>query len=139
MTVPAVEVRGMEGIGPYAPGQENRFMMDVIRRWEEEADNIDTCFHVETESTVPGFPDVLILAPYGGAYDLYEFKVSDARGVVTFKKSQPLFYRKHANLRISIMVWSVPGNCAVLVKPGDVVRSKALRVKLPKVRNVDET
>jgi hypothetical protein len=69
---------------------------------------------------------------------LTEFKVSDKNGVVTFKKSQPLFYRKHANMGINIFVWDVPGDRLVRIEPGEVVQARALRIKLPEVSNDEE-
>jgi hypothetical protein len=134
MIIPAVEEYDITGIGPYAPGQENKFKMDMIRRWAEDTDKARTYFCIETESTEPGFPDVLILSRYGGAYSLFEFKVSDERGVITFKKSQPLFYKKHADLYIRIIAWDVPGNRAVVIQPSSVVRSKTLKIKLPEAK-----
>ena len=40
----------------------------------------------------------------GGTFDFFEFKVSDSRGVIKFQKTQPAFYKRNPNLRVTIVV-----------------------------------
>ena len=50
-------------------------------------------FCIETNSTVKGFPDVLVdLDTMQTMY--YEFKISDKDGYIKFEKTQPTFYKK---------------------------------------------
>jgi hypothetical protein len=114
------------GLGPYEPGQEAKFKADYIR------DNKKRCcaeyFCIETEETEPGFPDTVWFM--NGRYGLVEFKVSDKNGYITFKKSQPLFYRRHPSLYIRIYAWDVPHSRFVILEPEDVLQVKSLRVNL---------
>jgi hypothetical protein len=55
---------------------------------------------IESEETEPGFPDVIA---QNGAFDFFEFKVSDARGVIKFQKTQPSFYKRNPNLRVTVV------------------------------------
>jgi hypothetical protein len=84
---------------------------------------------IETEETEPGFPDVAGFS--ANCYILTEFKVSDAKGVIEFQKSQPLFYRKHPKLRIGILAWDVPGKRVVSISPQEILEAKALKFKIP--------
>lgn len=64
-------------------------------------------FCIETEETLPGFPDVEILPKEHGIDSLFlEYKVSDKRGVIKFKKSQPIFYKKHPDMPITVVAYS---------------------------------
>lgn len=75
-----------------------------------------TPFCIETEETEPGFPDVLEIK--GGKAVLYEMKLANKKGIFKMQKTQPLFYKKHQNLQIYVVVWdnamgnyiSIPGN-----------------------------
>ena len=74
-----------------------------------------TPFCIETEETEPGFPDVLEIK--GGKAVLYEMKLANKKGIFKMQKTQPLFYKKHQNLQIYVVVWdnamsnyiSIPG------------------------------
>ena len=64
-------------------------------------------FCIETEETIPGFPDVEILPKEHGIDPLFlEYKVSDKRGVIKFKKSQPIFYKKHPDMPITVVAYN---------------------------------
>lgn len=115
--------------GPYKPGQETKFKADVLKVWESRNVGWEH-FKIETEETEPGFPDVAGFS--ANCYALTEFKVSDANGVITFEKSQPLFYKKHSRLRINILAWDVPGNRVVSISPQEITASKTLKFKIPK-------
>jgi hypothetical protein len=114
--------------GPYKPGQEDKFKTDVLKVWESRNDGWEH-MRIETEETEPGFPDVAGFSV--NCYALTEFKVSDAKGVIEFQKSQPLFYKKHFKLRINILAWDVPGNRAILISPQEILAAKTLRFKIP--------
>jgi len=91
----------------FEPGEEQLFklwhMEGVARRIGPAA----TAFQIENEEKEPGFPDVLIdiqeRAP------LYiEYKVSDKKGMIEFQKTQPLFYKRHPQMPIYVVAYSVP-------------------------------
>ena len=62
-----------------------------------------TPFCIETEETEPGFPDVLEIK--GGKAVLYEMKLANKKGIFKMQKTQPLFYKKHQNLQIYVVIW----------------------------------
>ena len=62
-----------------------------------------TLFCIETEETEPGFPDVLDIK--GGKAVLYEMKLANKKGIFKMQKTQPLFYKKHQNLQIYVVIW----------------------------------
>jgi hypothetical protein len=114
--------------GPYRPGQEDTFKVDVLKAWEGRDDGWRH-FKIETEETESGFPDVVSLS--ANCYCLTEFKVSDTRGVIEFQKSQPLFYKRHTGLRIQILAWDVPGKRVVSISPQEVISAKTLKFQIP--------
>ena len=65
-------------------------------------------FFIETEETEKGFPDVLALDCCGAdsflSY-LYEFKVSDEKGMIKFRRDQPRFYLKNKELVIFVIAF----------------------------------
>jgi hypothetical protein len=115
--------------GPYRAGEEARFKRDVLRAWEALRDGWKY-FCVESPGTADGFPDVVCLSE-AGEYWLCEFKVSDERGVVHFQRTQPLFYKKNAGLRMAALAWDVPRQRAVYLDLRDIVAAKSLRYRLP--------
>jgi hypothetical protein len=117
------------GLGPYASGEEERFKQDVIKLWGITEPHTSS-FCIESPGTAPGFPDVIHLTNYG-AYRLYEFKVSNARSVIKFEKTQPLFYRKHPYLNVTILAWDVPRKRMVAIGQAVIVNNKSLRYTLP--------
>jgi hypothetical protein len=121
--------------GPYQSGQEAAFKRDVIAA-RERKDPALRHFRIETAETEPGFPDVIAIR--GRSYHLIEFKVSDKNGVITFKKSQPLFYRKYRDVRITVLAWDVPNRRLLAIGPDDAAAYAAetgsLRFPLPKGR-----
>jgi hypothetical protein len=121
---------GLES-GPYRSGEEERFKQDVIRRWEARRGATWSFFCIESPGTADGFPDVLALSDLG-KYGLYEFKVSDKRGVIRFQKTQPRFYRTHLGLDIWIVAWNVPLNREERIPAADIVAAKSLRFQLPR-------
>lgn len=118
--------------GPYLPGQEARFKADVIKVYESRRDGW-TYLQVENEEKEPGFPD--LLAVNANCYLMIEFKVSDMKGVVAFERSQPLFYKRHPDLRITILAWDVPRNRTVNITRQEAAAAKSLKIKIPEVLN----
>jgi hypothetical protein len=116
-------------VGPYRPGQEERFKQDSIRSWESNR-NGWRYFCIESPGTADGFPDVLA-ANDQGEYFLWEFKVSDAHGVIHFQNTQPLFYRKNSGLNIWTLAWSVPSQRAIFVPATNIAAAHSLRYPLP--------
>jgi hypothetical protein len=117
--------------GPYISGQERRFKQDVLRELERQEGGW-SFFCIESPGTADGFPDVLALSDKG-RYQLFEFKVSDAHGVIHFQKTQPLFYRKNSGLDIWIIAWNVPLARAERFPAERIVQAKSLRFQLPKL------
>jgi hypothetical protein len=115
--------------GPYYPGEEARFKRDVLKMWEARLDGW-RYFCIESPDTAAGFPDVLA-ANDRGKYELYEFKVSDDKGVLKFEKTQPLFYKQHSGLRMMVVAWDVPKQSLAFVSTDHVVAAKSLWFRLP--------
>jgi hypothetical protein len=127
-------VKSINGLvhGPFRDEQE--FKQAVIRIWKKN-DLKCTCFEIENEEKEPGMPDVLTVNPSMPAY-FTEFKYADKYGVIEFKKSQPLFYRKHRDILIQILAWDCRmGGRVVHLEPSEVVAAKSLRITLPE--NID--
>ena len=81
---------------------EQAFKMDFIRRVKA----LKKCFPfaVETEETIKGFPDVLIISK-ARETSLVECKISK-RGYIHFQSTQFAFFRKYAELDIHILAWN---------------------------------
>lgn len=60
-------------------------------------------FSIETEETVKGFPDVMLI-DYDNRIHLLEFKITDRYGRFKFQKTQPAFYMKYADIPVSVVV-----------------------------------
>lgn len=59
-------------------------------------------FPIETEETVAGFPDVILIHKVLLVSSFMEFKYTK-NGIIKFQPTQPAFYRKHSNLSIIIV------------------------------------
>jgi hypothetical protein len=113
--------------GPFKSEQE--FKQAVVKAWRRNNSTL-TSFEIENEEKEPGMPDVLTLVPDSPAY-FTEFKYADKNGVIEFRKSQPLFYRQHPDLRIQILAWDGRADGRVVhLDPSEVVDAKTLRVTL---------
>ena len=90
-------------------------------------------FRVETEETEPGMPDTAFFPSFGSTKSgrLIEYKISDDRGRIHFRRSQPLFYRQNTMLDITILVWDVRYNRTVAISPEEVVAGKSLTLWIP--------
>lgn len=91
----------------FSPGEEQRFKKWHIEKIRRTYKFVKEVFEVENEEKEPGFPDVLLIVHDDEAM-LLEYKVSDERGVISFERAQPLFYKRHANLCVYIVAYSVP-------------------------------
>jgi hypothetical protein len=60
-----------------------------------------------------------------------ETKYADKNGVITFQKTQPLFYKKNPKLLTQILVWDTPRNRCVCISPEEVVAAKSLKITIP--------
>jgi hypothetical protein len=109
---------------------EQEFKQAVLRVWKKN--NLrNTYFEIENEEKEPGMPDVLTISPTLPAH-FTEFKCSDKHGVIRFRESQPLFYRRHRDLRIQILAWDCRGEGRVVhLEPSEVTGAKTLRIPLP--------
>lgn len=90
----------------------------------------DIFVHLETEETEPGMPDTLRLSAVRPALQI-EFKVSDLRGKIRFKKSQPLWYRRYFMLDVIILAWDKRFNRTVLITSDEIVKNASLVFTLP--------
>ena len=62
-------------------------------------------YPIETEETQDGFPDAIEVDKNLSKCGFLEFKVSDERGKIKFRKSQPIFYKKNYFLNIDIVAF----------------------------------
>jgi hypothetical protein len=110
--------------GPFQ--NEQTFKRAVIKAWKKD-NALHTFFEIENEEKEPGMPDVLTILPSAPAF-FTEFKYADRNGVIEFRKSQPLFYRQHRDVRIQILAWD---GRVVHLDPAEVITAKSLRITLP--------
>lgn len=82
--------------------QESEFKAETIKRWLDIG-HFDRVFCIESDETVPGFPDCLCHDDDG--FHLYEFKSSDERGDIKFKKTQPRFYLQNKCIDVAIIAF----------------------------------
>ena len=81
---------------------EAEFSTQIIKKLQENY----SVFPIETEETVPGFPD-LLLEQHGNActYATHaELKVEDENGFIEFKRSQLAFYKRHPEMTFRLYV-----------------------------------
>jgi hypothetical protein len=87
--------------------QEAEFKAKIIAQWKKNS-VYDTVFCIETEETTPGFPDVMArftTSTGTTVWNFVEFKVSDKKGVIRFERSQPLFYKRHQDMRVTVIAF----------------------------------
>lgn len=73
---------------------------------DKYSDSSDFVFPIETEETIKGFPDVLIIKKGSNISFLLEFKFTDG-ATVRFRKGQISFYKKYKELPIYVVAYSV--------------------------------
>ena len=83
---------------------ESDFKKAVVDNWKS-THAYASVFCIESEETVPGFPDVLAIG-HTQKTELFEFKASDAKGIIKFQRTQPLFYKNNMNLDITVAAYN---------------------------------
>ena len=121
--------------GPFK--DEAAFKAAVLKAWRRksaEGKNVVvagvTFFEIESEETEPGFPDVICVHPKKPAWFI-EFKLSDSSGIITFQKTQPLFYKKHKDIDVVILAWDAQRNRMMAMGSHEVIKLKTLTFKIP--------
>jgi hypothetical protein len=121
----------------FRPGQEQAFKRAVIDLTNSYGSR--NVFEVENEEKEPGFPDTIEMSPFSimkghrnpqSAACFVEYKVSDAKAFITFKKSQPLFYRNNSILAIYIRAWSVHEQVSYEFTANEVLKAALRRSEL---------
>lgn len=62
-------------------------------------------FCIETEETVKGFPDVLLVSKETGKASFLEFKFAKKGSTIHFQANQPAFYRLYPDLDIKVICY----------------------------------
>lgn len=66
-------------------------------------------FNIETEETVAGFPDVIVVGKMNDMLNFahfYEFKISDLSGSIKFQPTQPAFYKHNPEMLINVVAYN---------------------------------
>jgi len=113
--------------GPFK--DEVSFKAAVLKAWKKDSP-LFTRFEIENEEKEPGMPDVLSMSNKLPAF-FTEFKISDNKSVIEFQPTQPLFYRRNAELHIDILAWDAPRKRVVHIKPSEVLEAKGLKFNIP--------
>lgn len=84
---------------------EQEFKMKYIR--ENLKSPYCKVFCIETEETVKGFPDVMVIVTgEDNTAFFFEFKVSDKSGNIKFQPTQPAFYRANPELKVRVIAYN---------------------------------
>jgi hypothetical protein len=118
------DLQGLKG--PFA--SEKQFKAAFIE-WQKQDNPRCYVFEIENEEKEPGMPDILVTQD--SEYTMAEIKLSDKNGVITFQKTQPLFYKQHPRLEAIIIAWDALRNRVAMIAPDVVVAAKTLRYKIP--------
>jgi hypothetical protein len=121
--------------GPFK--NEQGFKQAVLKTWSRNTQGHYTNFEIENEEKEAGMPDTLSMSAEAPAY-FTEFKYADKNGVIGFKKSQPLFYKRHPDLLIRILAWDARYSRVVHIQPAEVVSKKSLRITLPEHIGIED-
>jgi len=108
---------------------ENDFKSAVLKVWREKHPGF-TRFEIENEEKEPGMPDCLSMSAHHPAF-FTEFKISNARGVIEFQKTQPLFYKQHPKLITNILAWDRKHERVVSIDPKEVIEARSLKIQIP--------
>ena len=66
-------------------------------------------FNIETEETIGGFPDVMVVGKMNDMINyahFYEFKISDLSGSIKFQPTQPAFYKYNSEMLIDVVAYN---------------------------------
>jgi hypothetical protein len=112
------------------PFKNERDFKQAVKAAIEKQGN--TCLEIENEEKEPGMPDLLVINTHTeecfGVASFVEIKYASMAGTIRFEKSQPLFYRKHPELSIDILVWDNGRVVQLLVE--EVLAARSLRMSL---------
>ena len=86
---------------------EQSFKMMFLRRFKSPR---FYHFCIETEETIKGFPDVLVIDKFDSKADFMEFKFTKT-GKIKFQQTQPAFYRKYYHLTVKIVAYNAKTKC----------------------------
>ncbi len=89
-----------EATKSFRKGQEEAFKKYKTTQWQNEGNSV---LWIESPETAVGCPDTIEFENQSAM--LYEFKVSDENGDITFDKSQPLFYKKNGNIPMRVIAY----------------------------------
>ena len=79
-------------------------MIELKRIWKDAR-----IFNIETEETVAGFPDVMVVGKMNDMLNFahfYEFKISDLSGSIKFQPTQPAFYKHNPEMLINVVAYN---------------------------------
>lgn len=79
---------------------EQAFKMKYVKKLN--TDQYKFC--IETEETIKGFPDVLLVSRGYGYASFLEFKFA-SKGIIKFQPTQPAFYKMCAGLDIKVIAY----------------------------------
>lgn len=108
-------VRGDDYIGCQ---NEQQFKMKWLKI--NELQNF-TQFCIETEETVKGFPDVMLIDNDTKQVQFIEFKFTNT-GKIKFQPTQPAFYKKYYHLPISVIAYNAKTNTMHFIKKEELFR-----------------
>jgi hypothetical protein len=115
---------------------ESSFKARIKKEWIKEG-KYKTIYDIESEETVPGFPDCLCFVD-DDITEMVEFKASDDHGVIKFKSTQPRFYLNNKGKKIFVCALDITTTkvhlfpVEKLFDGGVYTISKTFRVRLPK-------
>lgn len=93
-----------------------------------------TCLCIETEETVKGFPDVMIVDGWN-TVSFEEYKYTKT-GVIRFQSTQPAFYKKHKKFVIFIVAYNAKSGKVHYFPVEDLFKEDSL-YKLSDIATVD--
>lgn len=81
---------------------EQSFKMKYLK---ENQKNEFYQFCIETEETMKGFPDVMVISKIDSTTTFLEFKFTKT-GRIKFQPTQPAFYKSHPELKIYVLAYN---------------------------------
>ena len=109
---------------------EQQFKMAFLKLKSKDL----TCICIETEETIKGFPDVMVIDEQNIVY-FEEYKYTKT-GTIKFQSTQPAFYKKYKKFVIFIVAFNAKSN-KVHYFPVEELFTKGSPYKLSDVATVD--